>query len=132
MQYVRIYADPDGESHFEDIEVPMQAMTTVTGVSKTEGQYMPIGNTLIFTKVDSGSEDAASLSSGGWGPWHPAPPHFTIWLEGEIEIEVSDGEVRRFRAGEVVLGEDATGKGHRNRRLSPEVRRISIPLVATA
>jgi hypothetical protein len=32
---------------------------------------------------------------------------------------VSDGEKRIVRAGDVLLVEDTTGKGHRNRCLSP-------------
>ena len=43
-----------------------------------------------------------------------------MFLRGETEIEVSDGEKRVFRSGDVFLVEDTTGKGHRNRRLSPE------------
>jgi hypothetical protein len=33
---------------------------------------------------------------------------------------VSDGEKRIVRGGDVLLVEDTTGKGHRNRRLRPE------------
>ena len=50
----------------------------------------------------------------GWvGDWHPAPRlQFFIQLSGELEVEVGDGEVRRFSAGCVVLLEDTSGKGH--------------------
>jgi quercetin dioxygenase-like cupin family protein len=33
-------------------------------------------------------------------------------LSGEIEAEVSDGEVRRFGPGAVILLEDTSGPGH--------------------
>ena len=39
-------------------------------------------------------------------------------LTGELEIEVSDGEVRRFGPGTLVLGDDATGRGHHDRVIS--------------
>ena len=52
----------------------------------------------------------------GWkGDWHPAPfrqLHFC--LSGEVEAEVSDGGIRRIRAGDFALVEDLTGKGHKS------------------
>ena len=53
----------------------------------------------------------------GWfGDWHPAPRRqFYFQMSGEIEVQVSDGEVRRFTAGSVVLLEDTSGKGHSTR-----------------
>ena len=38
-----------------------------------------------------------------------------IMLQGEVEIETSDGTVRRLGAGDILLAEDTTGKGHRSR-----------------
>jgi hypothetical protein len=43
-------------------------------------------------------------------------------LSGGVEIEVSDGEVRRFEAGSVFLAEDVTGKGHKSRALDGQER----------
>ena len=43
-------------------------------------------------------------------------------LQGVLEIEASDGEVRQFGAGTVMLVEDRTGKGHRTRVVSTEDR----------
>ncbi len=52
------------------------------------------------------------------GRWHTAPQRqYVMFLAGETEIEVSDGEKRIFKTGDVFLVEDTTGKGHRNRRL---------------
>jgi hypothetical protein len=36
-------------------------------------------------------------------------------LSGELEVEVSDGEIRRFGPGSVILVEDTSGKGHVSR-----------------
>jgi hypothetical protein len=44
-------------------------------------------------------------------------------LDGGIEIETSTGDTRNFAAGEVILVEDTTGKGHRTRNLEPKIRR---------
>ena len=42
---------------------------------------------------------------------------YVMFLKGDSEVEVSDGEKRRFTSGDVFLVEDTTGKGHRNLRL---------------
>ena len=44
-------------------------------------------------------------------------------LDGEIEIEVSGGERKIFRGGDVLLVEDVTGKGHRTRVTNNRPRR---------
>ena len=41
-------------------------------------------------------------------------------LEGAIEIEVADGEIRRFSIGDIILLEDVSGKGHDTRVVSEE------------
>lgn len=65
----------------------------------------------------------ALLSSpGGWeGDWHPTPRRqFIIILTGGLEVEVSDGEVRRFGPGSIALIEDTEGRGHVSRVLGKE------------
>lgn len=134
MEYVRIYSGEDGLSHFEDVKVPAEQSVTVTGVTINEWTSMPIGDALRFNEVDPLSPDSANPASegDGWGPWHPEPrPEFIIRIAGDVEIECSDGEVRTFGPGDVLLVEDVTGKGHRNRRLSNQMRSIFIP-IATA
>ena len=56
--------------------------------------------------------------------WHCAPQRqLIVLLDGEIEVEVTSGEKRRFRGGDVVLVEDTTGTGHRTKTLSAGPRR---------
>jgi hypothetical protein len=38
-----------------------------------------------------------------------------VWLDGTVEFETSDGDVRRVPAGGFVLVEDTQGKGHVSR-----------------
>ena len=53
--------------------------------------------------------------------YHNAPQkQYIILLDWGIEIEISLGETRRFCAGEILLVEDTTGKGHRTRNLNSE------------
>ncbi len=45
--------------------------------------------------------------------WHPAPRRqYIINLDAGVQITASDGESRMIGAGEVILVEDTTGKGH--------------------
>jgi hypothetical protein len=63
--------------------------------------------------------------------WHCAPQRqLIVLLDGEIEVEVTSGEKRRFRGGDVVLAEDTTGTGHRTRTVSSGPRRsLFIPML---
>ena len=49
----------------------------------------------------------------------PSVGHIFV-LSGEMEVEVSDGEVRRFPQGSVWLHRDLTGKGHNTRVVSKD------------
>jgi hypothetical protein len=62
--------------------------------------------------------------------WHPAPRRqYIVNLDAGVEITVSDGETRVIGAGEVLLVEDVTGKGHLSKAVAGQVRRsIFIPI----
>ena len=62
--------------------------------------------------------------------WHNAPRRqFVVNLSGEVEIEVSDGAIRRFGPGSILLAEDVTGKGHISRGVGTATRQtLFIPL----
>lgn len=56
--------------------------------------------------------------------YHNAPARqFIILLDGEIEITTSLGEKRRFIAGDILLVEDLTGKGHKTENIKREKRK---------
>ena len=109
MKYVRVYADSDGESHFEDV-----------GVEFTLVEFAPPAPPLNVSAFTPASRLGFLNAPPGWyGDWHPAPRRqFIFYLAGELESEVSDGEVRRFGPGSVTLLEDTTGKGHTSRVVS--------------
>ncbi len=106
MRYVRVYADEAGESHFEDVEV---ALTSV--------DYAPPAPPLHLSAPTPASGFVFLVAPPDWdGAWHPAPMRqMIIHLAGEVEAQVSDGEVRRFGPGSTTLVEDTVGKGHRSR-----------------
>ena len=111
MHYFRIYAGPDGESHFEDIEVELNAQPGGSDYSA----LLP-ANGLIFRRSPADQ----------FLDWHPAPRRqFVVTLSGEAEVEASDGEVRHIGPGTLMLAEDITGKGHITRGVG-SVERLSI------
>jgi hypothetical protein len=113
MKYLRLYAGPDGETHFEDVEFEAGPVPGRSGV----GSLWPASAAIFLAP----REDSAALAS-----WHNAPARqFVVLLSGEAEYEASDGEVRR--RGPVMLVEDTTGKGHRARHFG-ERTAIHIPL----
>jgi len=62
--------------------------------------------------------------------WHPAPRRqYIINLDGAVQITASDGEKRIINAGEVLLVEDITGKGHLSKSVGGKMRRsIFVPI----
>ena len=129
MKYTRVYADADGESRFDDVEVTLDA------------NHPLAGHDLIFELVDGGEIGHLSLpvparsvmfrrNDPGYDyDWHCAPRRqFIILLDGAIEIEVSTGEKRVLKGGEILLVEDTWGRGHRTRHVQP-VERHSVFIV---
>lgn len=53
--------------------------------------------------------------------WHPAPARqFVLFSEGALEVEVSDGQRRRFGQGAIVFLEDTRGKGHKDHAVNDD------------
>lgn len=103
MQYVRIFADADGESHFAEAEVDL-----------VPTNFAPPATPFDVSSPISASQFVFVHLPAGWvGDWHPAP-RVQYWLQftGEIEVGVSDGSIRRFSPGDIGLLEDISGKGH--------------------
>ncbi len=108
IKYVRIYAGPDGNSHFEDVEVPLRDVGRSSDVSQL---MQATGLVFRITRPDYDLD------------WHPAPRRqFVLNLLGGVEIEASDGEVRRLGPGSIFLADDTTGKGHKSRSVEGQER----------
>jgi len=103
MGYTRILADSSGESHFEDVEVALRSVDFAPPAPPLDlGEPIPTIQSQFF-----------SIPPGWFGDWHCTPRRqFYLQLEGILEVEVSDGEVRRLQGGAVVLLDDLTGTGH--------------------
>jgi hypothetical protein len=118
MQIARCYSTPDGETHFEDIELemPMEA--------EGSGNVPPLGASRQFPAkhISFLHLDPKAHPEQERVRWHLTPePRFIVWCEGESEQETSDGSMRRTRPGTIILYEDTTGKGHRSRHIGEQV-----------
>jgi len=108
MKIHRLYADKNGESHFEDVQVEFKEATRSGRLSAC----LPATG-IIFREV-SPDYDL---------DWHPAPRRqYIINLDAGVQITASDGEARRIGAGEVILVEDTHGKGHLSKAIEGKIR----------
>ena len=109
MKYTEIYADENGVSHFRDVEVEL-----------TLAEIAPPALPVYLSAFKQASEVGFYSIPPGWvAGWHGTPSEgFVFVLEGEVEIEVGDGEVRRFPQGAVWLHKDRIGRGHDSRIVS--------------
>lgn len=111
----RIYSDSNGNSHFEDIAIPLSDSGEIGLLS----DLLPAKG-IVFREV---------LPSYDYD-FHNAPQkQYIILLDGEIEIETSLGDKRIFGAGDVLLVEDTEGKGHKTRNLNAQKRKSIFILV---
>jgi hypothetical protein len=100
MKVIRLYTGPDGESHFQDIDVPLKACP----VGKISEEFR--ARSMAFLEIEE------------YYGFHPAPQRqYVLFLDAGVEIEVGDGTRMIVRAGDILLAEDTTGRGHMTRSL---------------
>ena len=119
MKVTRFFATPDGESRFQDVEIPI-----------TEPRPDSFGYTLLQSNAwPSASirfvELPANLDQG----WHHAPAsQIVIVLSGTLEVGTGDNQKRRASAGQVFIADDLTGKGHTTRVIEGPAHVVFIQL----
>ena len=93
MKVTRLYSGEDGLSHFEDLSFNLKKAKVSLSAPKT----------IILSEVEAGHEYS----------WHNAPrKQWVLTLLGEIQVEIGNGEKRRFGPGDLLFAEDTTGHGH--------------------
>lgn len=96
---VRLFTDPDGVTHFEDVEMATRFVTPTQQGSDTVG-----ATRAMFV---------AGRAPEGDPVWRPHDVRLLVlWLAGESTVSASDGDTRRFGAGDVLWCEDLSGAGH--------------------
>ena len=115
MQVVRVYTGDDGESHFEELELPYEA------IGDAQRTAMQSATGIQFRRAEVGN----------FQDFHIAPRRqYVITLEGQAEIGLGDGTKRIFNPGDVLLADDLTGRGHTTGVAGDHYRvSIAIPLV---
>ncbi len=102
LTYVHVYADAAGASHFRE-----ERFDFARGRDNESS---------IHVLEAKGRATLLRLKAGAVEDWHNAPQAwFLIVLQGASEVTTSDGQVRHFGPGSVVLLDDTTGKGHQTR-----------------
>jgi len=109
--YTRLFADNEGESHFEDITIEIAL-----------ADFAPPAPPMGVSSSMPATQSSFIGGPAGWaGKWHVSPArNLFVVLSGKWEIEASDGTLRRFCSPEVLLAENTTGRGHRSRVISQE------------
>ena len=115
VNYVRLYADANGESHFEEVEIDLEPT-----------DYAPPAPLLDLSSFTPAMQFGFMRAPAGWSSdWHPSSARNIFFvLGGEWEVTASDGETRRFATGSVLLAEDTDGKGHASRVLSDSLAAV--------
>jgi hypothetical protein len=111
---------PDGGSSTHVVDVPLELVGVVPGESPLWISPLVPALGVHFVETSVFEEESG---------WHNAPAlQFVVILEGVIESETTDGEVRRFGPGSVTLAADITGRGHRARVVQSPLRIMFVPL----
>ena len=112
----RIYSDDHGDSHFQEVQVPLHDQGMAGQLSDAIS-----AKSVIFREVAPDYD---------WD-YHPAPARqYIVLLDGEIEIETSLHDKKIFVAGDILLVEDTAGKGHKTKNIKPAKRKsvfITLP-----
>lgn len=109
MHYTRIYSDSNGQSHFST-ELKLFSLVEFSPL------LPPVS---VSESITTSDIVILSAPAQGVADWHPVPRRqINIILIGEVEIEVSDGKIRSFGPGSLILGEDTEGIGHITRVIS--------------
>ncbi|MBV8771863.1 MAG: hypothetical protein JO166_05965 [Deltaproteobacteria bacterium] len=106
MKLIRFHASEDGGSRFQEIDVPVsQSRPSAAGGNLKQSNPWP-SPAVRFVELPPG------LDQG----WHHAPARqIVLVVSGCVEVETSDNQKRRCRAGEAFIADDLTGKGHSTR-----------------
>jgi hypothetical protein len=115
MRIHNLFSDVNGESHWRDIEVEYVEQNEAGRLSAR----LPASG-IIFRQTEAEHDR----------PWHPAPRRqYIINLDAGVQLTASDGEARVIGAGEVILVEDTSGKGHLSKSVNNQIRHsIFVPI----
>jgi quercetin dioxygenase-like cupin family protein len=106
MKYIRLNADKNGKTHFEEATLKLD-----------EADYRPPAPQVFVSHAYQADGVQFIRLPAGWtaDSIHPPKKQFLICLKGHLEVTAGDGEKRSFGPGDSLLMEDVAGAGHRTR-----------------
>jgi hypothetical protein len=114
LSFTHLWSDANGVSHFRDEKLSFEAAAPENPTAGTSSRTNPDPEALVALPL-RGATGATFLylKRAAVEDWHRAPRRmYLIAVQGMSEVTASDGEVRRFGLGSIVLMDDLTGKGH--------------------
>ena len=116
MEYLRVFSDSEGCSHFETLKIKLESTNYAPPATPLNSSSPEPTQSLVFLE----------LPVGWHGDWHPTPVRqWLILMTGECEFETGDGKRCLRKAGDVVMLDDTAGKGHRTRVTGDVAMRIA-------
>ena len=111
MRYHRLYADDDGESRWQDVEVTLE-----------ERSFAPPAQGIEISTAEPATQTVFLRLARGWNePIHPTPVRQRLTcVKGRVLVTASDGEAREIGPGDIWHMEDKTGKGHHTQVIGDE------------
>ncbi|SRR5216684_8947593 len=104
MEVLRVYADDFGESRFETVTIPLGLKEFAPPAAPLHASDAQTAQNYVILEVGADWK--------GTEP-HPAPSRIMAFsLSGCTRVTTSSGESHEFVAGDGVLLEDTSGKGH--------------------
>ena len=104
MNLIRLYSDAAGESHFEQVDLKL-----------TLREFAPPAAPLRVSDLQPAQNYVILEVGAEWGGavLHPSPARMMAFsLSGCTRVTASSGESHTFVAGDCLLHDDTSGKGH--------------------
>lgn len=116
---IRLFSDEDGETHFEMIDIPLEAI-----------RFAPPAPDLFLSEPMTATRLSWLRFPEGWKDnAHPSPRRqLFVPLSGEVEVWTSLGDKKVLSSGDCLLMEDTQGKGHGAKPLNGEAMGVMIAL----
>jgi hypothetical protein len=119
MKIIRFTSASDGESHFIEVDLPIDnASTDAFGNTVHRSAILPAQSTMV-----------TEMPEGLYQDWHPASRRqLLVVLSGTLEVETRDGRKHRCGSGDVFLADDVGSRGHRTRTIGGPARVLFVHL----
>ena len=119
MKVTRFHATADGESRFQEIDVPIKEARPVESGQAILQSNAWASPSIRFLELPAGLDQT----------WHHAPARqIVVVLSGSLEVGTSDNQKRRRSAGQAFIADDLTGKGHVTRVVDGPARVMFVQL----